>query len=512
MSSTAGNAPLPETSELNVEVRPQTLRGFQDLLPPDMLARDWVVARIKKVYERYGFQPLDTPVLESLAALVGTGGEETNKQLFRLKTPEGEPIAMRFDLTVPFARLIAQYPEQLKLPFRRYHIGPVFRADDPAPGRFRQFTQLDIDAAGSSSVAVDAEMIAAMCEVLREIGLNNANVAAGRPQEFLVKINNRKLVDALLEGCGIGELERHKHVLRVVDKLDKVGLDEVRKELGEGRIDTSGDRIRGVGLSADVIDQIIAFVEIHEATREATLETLAARLPKSDASSAALAEMRELATCLDALAVSQRDAVFDPSLARGLDYYTGPVYEAILPAAKVGSVMGGGRYDGLIARFSEEPVPAAGVSVGLDRLIAGLQAAGKLQPADSSVQVLIVTMPGVPQPETLRLAAQLRQAEISTVAYFGQGKPRPRDQFSYANRYEIPVAVILGEDEVKRNVVSVKNLRLGEWLRRNITDNEEYRMRAREAQVEVSRDQLIETVRKMLAWTPEQEQAGQEAK
>jgi histidyl-tRNA synthetase len=501
-----GNASSPEPQP-SVEVRPQTLRGFQDLLPQDMLAREWVVARIKRVYERYGFQPLDTPVLESLAALVGTGGEETNKQLFRLKTPEGEPIAMRFDLTVPFARLIAQYPEQLKLPFRRYHIGPVFRADDPAPGRFRQFTQFDIDAAGSSSVAVDAEMIAAMCEVLREIGLANTGAADG-PQEFLVKINNRKLVDALLEGCGIAELERHKHVLRVVDKLDKVGLDEVRKELGEGRIDASGDRIRGVGLTTEVIDQIIGFVGIHEPTREATLETLAARLPKSDASAAALEEMRELAACLDALGVSQRDAVFDPSLARGLDYYTGPVYEAILPAAKVGSVMGGGRYDGLIARFSEEPVPAAGVSVGLDRLIAGLQAAGKLQTAATSVQVLIVTMPGVPQPETLRLAAQLRQAEISTVAYFGEGKPRPRDQFSYANRYEIPVAVILGEDEVKRNVVSVKNLRLGEWLRRNITDNEEYRRRAREAQVEVPRDQLVATVQKMLEWKPEQEQAA----
>src|SRR5690606_6255731 len=196
----------PEAPPAAVEVRPQTLRGFQDLLPKDMFAREWVITRIRRVYERYGFQPLDTPGLEHLTTLVGAGGEETNKQLFRLKTPEGEPIAMRFDLTVPFARLIAQYPEQLKLPFRRYHIGPVFRADDPAPGRFRQFTQFDIDAAGSPSVAVDAEMISAMCEVMREIGLDNTAVPEGQPQEYLIKISNRKLVDALLEGCGIDEI------------------------------------------------------------------------------------------------------------------------------------------------------------------------------------------------------------------------------------------------------------------------------------------------------------------
>ncbi len=487
-----------ESAPPSAEVRPQTLRGFQDLLPRDMFAREWVITRIKQVYERYGFQPLDTPVLESLTTLVGTGGEETNKQLFRLKTPEGEPIAMRFDLTVPFARLIAQYPEHLKLPFRRYHIGPVFRADDPAPGRFRQFTQFDIDAAGSSSVAVDAEMVSAMCEVMRAIGLDNAKSAPGQPQEYLIKINNRKVVDALLQGCGIQELERHKHVLRVVDKLDKIGHEEVRKELGAGRIDASGDRIRGVGLTADVIDQILAFISIVADTREAIVEAISNHLQDSTTKDQALQEMDELAGCLNALGVAQQDAVFDPSLARGLDYYTGPVYEAILPAAKVGSVMGGGRYDGLIGRFSEQSIPAAGVSVGLDRLIAGLTLAGKIQTSVTSVQVLIVSMGAVPTGEVLRLATELRRDGIIAVPYFGEGKPKPRDQFSYANTYDIPIAVILGEDELQKNTVSVKNLRLGERLRREITDNEEYRRRAREAQVVVPREQLLHTVCRML--------------
>jgi histidyl-tRNA synthetase len=347
-------------------------------------------------------------------------------------------------------------------------------------------------------VAVDAEMIAAMCEVLREIGLDNTQVGPNQPQEYLVKINHRKVVDALLEGCGNEELERHKHVLRVVDKLDKIGLEEVRKELGEGRVDTSGDRIRGVGLPSDVIEQIVAFIAIKEATREATVETLTSRLPEAPSKAAALDQMRELAACLDALGVAQQDAIFDPSLARGLDYYTGPVYEAVLPAIKVGSVMGGGRYDGLIGRFSEQPVPAAGVSVGLDRLIAGLQMAGRIQRAVTSVQVLIVSMAGVPQAEVLRLAAELRRAGIIAVPYLGEAKPKPRDQFAYANVYDIPVAAVLGGDELAKGEVSVKNLRLGERLRREITDNEEYRRRAREAQVTVPRSQLIETVRRML--------------
>ncbi len=498
MATENENAAAAEIPPSTCEVRPQTLRGFQDLLPQDMFAREWVITRIRRVYERYGFQPLDTPVLEHLTTLVGTGGEETNKQLFRLKTPEGEPIAMRFDLTVPFARLIAQYPEQLKLPFRRYHIGPVFRADDPAPGRFRQFTQFDIDAAGSSAVAVDAEMIAAMCEVMREIGLDNTQVPEGQPQEYLVKINNRKLVDALLEGCGIAEIERHKHVLRVVDKLDKVGLEEVRKELGEGRVDASGDRIRGVGLAPTVIDQITAFISIHAPTREGIVEALTRLLPDSATTQAALAEMQDLAACLQALDVAQRDAVFDPSLARGLDYYTGPVYEAVLPAAKVGSVMGGGRYDGLIGRFTAETIPAAGVSVGLDRFIAGLQMAGKVQKTATSIQALVVSMPGVRDPELLKIAAELRAAGVTAVAYLGKAKTRPKDKFSYANTYDIPVAVIVGEDELKNGVVSIKNLRLGERLRRETTTNEEYQKLAREAQVVVPREQMIETVCRML--------------
>ena len=213
-------------------IKPQTLKGFQDFLPDAMIARSQVIDSIRKVYERYGFVQIDTPVLEGIETLTGSAGQEVNKEIFVLELPEGETAALRFDLTVPFARIVSQYREQLKLPFRRYHVGPVFRADKPGPGRYRQFTQFDIDIAGARSLAADAEVIAVLCEAMISVGLKD-----GETPLFRVRISNRKLIDALLVGNGIVEIERIKHTLRVVDKLQKVGLDNVRAELGSGRID-----------------------------------------------------------------------------------------------------------------------------------------------------------------------------------------------------------------------------------------------------------------------------------
>jgi histidyl-tRNA synthetase len=457
-----------------------------------------VVEKIKRVYERYGFVPIDTPVLEYLVTLVGTGGEEANKQLFRLESPEREPIAMRFDLTVPFARLIAQYPDRVKLPFRRYHIGPVFRADKPGPGRFRQFTQFDIDAAGSDSIAVDAEIVAAMCEVMREIGLRN------RPEsrEYRVKINNRKLVDALVESCGIMEEVTRKHVLRVVDKLQKVGLEGVRAELGPGRVDESGDPIPGVELPASAITRILNFITITQPTRRATIASWRDQLPATAASQSALRDMEDMAEILEALGVDEGDAVFDPSLARGLDYYTGPVFEAILlNAPDVGSVMGGGRYDGLVKRFLATSIPATGVSIGLDRLLAGLKSAGKLEPVSTTVSAFVLTMPGVPQTELHKIATELRRADISTVVYFGSAKASIKEQLAFANSNGIRgVAVILGEDEWKTGKISVKDLRAG-MDRRDIHDRKEYQKASRQGQDTRDRSELTKMVKEVLART-----------
>lgn len=476
-------------SEQKQLVEPRTLKGFADYLPEDTIVRKDVVRRIEAVFERYGFVPLETPALEYLDVLLGTGGEEVNKELFRLDSPEGEPIALRFDLTVPFARLLAQYPDKLKAPCRRYAIGPVWRADKPGPGRFRQFTQFDVDVAGSDSVAVDGEIISVMCEVMQALGAPS----------FRVLVNNRKLIDALLEGSGIHDTPKQKHVLRVIDKLAKVGVDNVRRELGPGRVDDSGDPIPGVKLDDSTIDQILAIVGVKGVNRADVVAQLEKLLPESELTAAALAEMRELAEVLTALGVDEDHAWFDPSLARGLDYYTGPVFECVIPSApEFGSVMGGGRYNGLVGRFLDREIPATGMSVGLDRLMAALSHLGAIQPVKTTVEALIVSLGNIPAGETLKVANELRAAGVRTEAFFGQ-KKRMKDQLSHADHNEIPVAVILGEDEIARGEVSVKDLRAGKAQRENIGDRDAYRKAGTSTQVTVPRTELIATVRQMLA-------------
>ncbi len=474
----------------NKQIRPETLKGFQDLLAEDSLPRREVIRTIEAVFQRYGFSPIETPALESLETLLGAGGEETNKELFRLESPEGQPIALRFDLTVPFARVLAQYPDKMKVPFRRYAIGPVWRADKPDPGRYREFTQCDIDVAGSNSVAIDAEIVAIMCEAMGALGV----------ADYAVVINNRKLFDALLEHCGITDPERVKHVMRVIDKLKKVGTENVRLELGPGRVDDSGDPIRGVELDGATIDAIIAFIGVTGTSRAEVVTHLEAALPATEAANAALGEMRELDTCLTALGVSESHARFEPSLARGLDYYTGPVFEMLLPSApQFGSVGGGGRYDGLVARFLNRPIPATGMSIGLDRLMAALKHLGIITTGLAVSQVLVVTVGKVPPSETLRLASELRAEGIRTESYFASRKKRGMgNQLSHADHRGIPVAVIIGEDELAQGVVSVKDLRAGKEQREGIEDREAYRKAGKTGQITVPRVDLVQTVRDLL--------------
>lgn len=472
-------------------VEPQTLKGFQDLLPAEVLPRKQVIAAIEAIFERYGFAPVETPALEHLETLLGTGGENTNKELFRLETPEEDPIALRFDLTVPFARLVAQYPDRIKAPFRRYAIGPVWRADKPGPGRFRQFTQFDIDVAGSDAVAVDAEVIAVMHSVMVALKVSSHRVL----------INNRKLIDALLEDCGIAEVDRQKHVLRVIDKLAKVGVDNIRRELGPGRVDDSGDPIRGVELDDAVIDKILGFIAIAGARRTDVVTHLRDALPDTKLTQDALAEMDELAECLEALGVPEDNAVIDPSLARGLDYYTGPVFETVISdAPQFGSVMGGGRYNELVERFVNRPMACTGMSVGLDRLIAALQHLEVLEVATTPVQVLVVTMGRVSRADTLKVAADLRMAGINTETFFAaRKKMQMGNQLSHADHYGIPVAVIIGEDEIANGVVSVKDLRAGKEGREDIEDRDAYLAAGKTGQVTVSRAEMVATVRGLLS-------------
>lgn len=482
------------------KVKPQILKGFQDLFPEDMIPRREVVESIRGVYERFGFVPIDTPMLEHLEILLGPAGEETNKQIFRFQSPEEEPVGMRFDLTVPFARLLTQYRQDIKLPFRRYQIGPVFRADKPGPGRFRQFTQFDIDIAGAKTVAADAEVMAAICAAMRALKLSRLADAGGREtQGFELRISNRLLVDALLEGNGVNDGEKLKHTLRVMDKLQKAGIEKVRRELGPGRVDESGDPIPGVHLPAAVIDKITEYIAVKAPTRLELLDELAQTLPDTAESAAALDEMRELAGYLHALGCTEEEAIFDPSLTRGLDYYTGPVFEVVLPtASEFGSVGGGGRYDGLCDRFQAQKVPATGGSIGIDRLLAALAHLGVVKAAKTTVQVCIATVGRVGRGEVLKVATELRAAGVNTLTYMGNLKKGMSVQLSDADRYEVPVAVILGEDELARGEVAVKDLVAGKEVRRDIEDRDAYREAGRQTQVTVPRAEMVDTVRRML--------------
>ena len=497
IAGTTSLKPMPDESNAPSLVPPRTLKGFQDYLPTTAIARRRIIDAIVPVYESFGFLPLDTPVLEHLETLIGTGGEDTNKELFRLETPEEEPAAMRFDLTVPFARVVAQYgKEQKLLPFRRYHIGPVFRADKPGPGRFRQFTQCDIDVAGSSSIYIDAEIIAVMSQALQALGLSTDSAS---PRGFRININSRKLVDAFLDKAAIGQSgdEIRKSVLRVVDKLPKVGLKAIELELAAGRYDDSGAYIKGVGLATDQIQAISAFVQIKAGTRLEILEQVKAHVDSQEA----IAEIEGLAEGLEALGVGETEAVFDPSLARGLDYYTGPIFEAnLVNSPSFGSIMGGGRYDKLVSRFSELEIPGCGASIGVDRLMDALASVGGLEQSRSITQVLFLKLPKIPEIKLLKLASNLRAEGLSSQVYLMDGKCTFGSQLAFANENAIPIAVIIGEDEINGGTVTIKNLAAARKPISDEKDRAEYLKQNRQSnQVTVPEGDLLKTIRDMLS-------------
>jgi len=474
----------------------QTLKGYRDILPEEMIFQNQLIEEVRQVLERYGFVPLDTPCVEYLTTLIGTGGEETDKDIIRFKSREKEDVGLRFDLTVPFARLLAQYPEQLRLPFRRYQLAPVFRNDKPGEGRYRQFRQFDFDAAGSESIAVDAEIVAVMCDLLKAVGLRNQPDS----QQFQVKVNSRKVLELILTTANVHDNETQKRVLRVVDKLLKIGIENVRKELGQGRKDESGDEIRGVGLPEDTINRILRPIIAEGSSRAQVIDALAQSFPQNAQSEHVLGEMRELDRCLQAMDIAEYDAVFYPSLARGLDYYTGPIFEAYLvQAPEIGAVIGGGRYDQLVDRFLEKKIPATGASFGLDRFTAALKRLDTMESSATITQALILSMAGVPSSHLLKVATSLRRAGIQAEVYFGESGSRLSDQLSMANLRQIPVAVIIGPDEYQTNKASVKDLRAGLSSRAGIEDREAFRKAGKAGQISVDLDQLPATVKSMLA-------------
>ena len=439
---------------MSERIQPRLLKGFRDLMPEWARARRELIETCRRLYERYGFLPLETPTLEHRDVLTGDAyGSEGAASIFNFVGPEETPIAMRFDLTVPLARVVSQYPEIAK-PFRRWQVANVFRVDKPGPGRFREFTQMDIDIVGTDKMAADAEILCIMYELFEK----ELKVPAR------IRFSNRKILSGLCEVAGV-EKEREADILRVLDKFDRIGVEGVAQELGVGRVDVSGDKIKGMLLSDEQIKKITDFLNIPANTRTETLELLKEHsLNTTDSGIAGIAQLSEICELLNALGIPDDKVVIDPSVARGLAYYTGTVFECWLTDLPAfGAVFSGGRYDGLVNRFSELTLPAVGASIGIDRLLAALIEIGdaglleRLEYRKATADVLILPVFGVTHSQAFALAQKYREAGIKTEVYVGKEK-QPKKMFSYADATGVRFAVIVGPDEIAKNEVSVKDL------------------------------------------------------
>lgn len=481
-------------------------RGFADRRGRDLIAERRLVARVSAVYERWGFEPLDTGAFEFADALGKflPDADRPNEGVFALQDdPDeagaGEWMALRYDLTAPLARFAAQNWETLPKPFRRYAFGPVWRNEKPGPGRFREFVQCDADTVGSDRPEADAEIIAMACEGLQAAGLAS--------DQAVLRVSNRKLFDGLFEAGGVEEAGQKLTALRAIDKYDRLGWQGVAALLGEGRLDESGDYTKGAQLSSKVIGSIEAFLASAgkaDATRAETLEAVARSGNIGAAGDAALAELAAIDSALGAMKVVQSAVRFDPTIVRGLEYYTGAVFEAELlletiddkgRAVRFGSIGGGGRYDDLVARFTGERLPATGFSFGVSRLASALRAAGRGAADSVRGPVVVIVFSEADMQHYLDAAAELRAAGVAAEVYLGRAGMKA--QMKYADRRGAPAAVILGGDEIAAGQVTVKNLDAGRALAAGIADNEAWKAE-RPGQVVVPRADLVATVRRIV--------------
>ncbi len=469
-------------------------RGFEDRAAEVLRAERTLVAAASQVYERWGFEPLETPAFE-YADVLGKflpDEERPNEGVFALQDDDEQWMALRYDLTAPLARFAAEHFQDLAKPFRRYQFGEVWRNEKPGPGRFRQFVQCDADSVGAPGPAADAEMIALAAEVMGAAGL-----AEG---DYVVRVNDRRLLDGVLESLGDAAADKRLRVLRAIDKLDRLGREGVELLLGEGRKDDSGDFTQGAGLDAAGRTRVLDFLEAGGDTRGAVLEALKPVVGEG-AGAAGLAALEEIDAVLSALGVTEKRAMFDPSIVRGLGYYTGPVFEAELLATatyddgapiQFGSVGGGGRYDDLVARFTGQAVPATGFSFGVSRFAAALSALGRLDAAAPDPLVVVVAAEKDRMAEYFQIAAELRAAGLRAEAFVGGGNMGK--QLKYADRRGAAMAVIIGSDEREKGEAQIKDLALGKRLAAQIEDNKTWR-EDQPAQFSVPRDQLVAAIK-----------------
>jgi len=527
----------------------ETPKGFRDYFGAEVTARKAMLDRIAAVYHRYGFDALETSAVETVEALGKflPDVDRPNEGVFAWEE-DSDWLALRYDLTAPLARVAAQYRNDLPTPYRRYAMGPVWRNEKPGPGRFRQFYQCDADTVGAASVAADAEICAMLADALEVVGIPRG--------DYVIRVNDRKVLNGVMEVAGIldpADPSKFEHergiVLRAIDKLDRLGVEGVRALLGDGRKDESGDFTKGAGLTGNQVGPLLEFLEVnHQAAvllkqefeakqdlqpeqadealaaaavglkkfqsqfarpvwaakrwNSQVLKLLRSTVEGSQVGEEGVAELETIAHLLTAQGYGPDRIIIDPSVVRGLGYYTGPVFEAELTfeildekgrPRQFGSVAGGGRYDDLVKRFTGQAVPATGVSIGVDRLLAALAAKGRLEDAAQG-PVVVTVMDRARMADYMGMVNELRTAGIRAEMYLGNPK-NFGNQLKYADKRQSPVAIIQGEDEAARDVVQVKDLILGAKLAVDATLEE---WKSQPAQVEVPRADLVATVREIM--------------
>ncbi|MEZ0278456.1 MAG: histidine--tRNA ligase, partial [Methylibium sp.] len=510
-------------SDRDEPVRPEARlpKGLFDTPANELRATADMLAKIRNVFECYGFEPLDTPAIEYTDALGKflPDQDRPNEGVFSFKDDDEQWLSLRYDLTAPLARYVAENYQSLPKPFRRYQVGPVWRNEKPGPGRFRQFTQFDADTVGPSSVAADAELCMLAADTLEALGVPRG--------QYVVKVNDRRILDGLLETIGLGnEMDAAKRlaVLRAVDKLDRLGIDGVTALLGKGRKDESGDFTKGAGLDASQALRVTCFLSVAAETFSRIsagnylpqgfnagddedfylIDEMLSSFHESPTMTSALEQIESMRKLVRATGYGMDRIRFDPSVVRGLEYYTGPVFEAELTtpikdergqSIRLGSVVSGGRYDGLVERFTGVKVPATGLSIGVSRLLYGLKTLGKLPVESVQGPVVVLVLDRDRIADYQKMAQDLRNANIRAELYLGESGMKA--QMKYADKRGSPCVVIQGGDEKANGEVQIKDLILGATLT-SIKDRDDYLKKQAEAQFAVPEADMVKAVRDVL--------------
>lgn len=419
------------------KTEPRTLSGFMELLPNEQILFNQMKEKIEKTYQKFGFLPLDTPILELSEVLLAKAGGETEKQIYRFEKGDTD-ISMRFDLTVPLAKYVAKNYGTLSFPFRRYQIGKVYRGERPQKGRFREFYQCDIDVIGDGELDIinDAEMPSIIYNLIKELGF----------EDFTIRVNNRKVLNGLFES--IEQKENATEILRIIDKIDKIGKEKVKEEL------------KKIGLKQEQINKIIDFIEI-QGNNDEKIEKLKNLAIDNEQYEKGVQELNDLVKYVRMFGVPEKNFNIDLTIARGLDYYTGTVYETFLNNYKeLGSICSGGRYENLAENYTDKKLPGVGISIGLTRLFYKLNELNIIKAEKKSVSDILI----IPLVEDLtipiKVATELRESGINTEIYLNDKKLKAK--FKYADKLQIPFVIIIGEDEIEQNKIKLKNMQTGE--------------------------------------------------